>query len=108
MLTSNTSVIDRRITITDDHQTFPYETGWASEAVWFVQVEGDHPELSLQPQVSPDGITWVDHGDPATVPAGQVIGHAPVDHFGGWLRLVITGATDARPATILTHLALKG
>ena len=45
---------------------------------------------------------------PTTVPAGRVIGHAPVDHFGGWLRLVITGATDARPATILTHLALKG
>jgi hypothetical protein len=108
MLTSNTSVIDRRITIAGDHQTFPYETGWALEGVWFVQVEGDHPELILQPQASPDGINWVDHGEPTTLEADQVIGHVPVSHFGSWLRLAISGSTRARPATILTHLALKG
>jgi len=108
MLTSNTSVIDRRITINDDHQTFPYETGWALEAVWFVQVEGGHPRLVLQPQASPDGINWVDHGEGAAIEADATMGHVLVGHFGSWLRLLVTGASADHPATILTHLALKG
>jgi hypothetical protein len=29
-------------------------------------------------------------------------------HFGGWLRLLLRGADDANPATLLIHLALKG
>ena len=35
MLTTNTSVLARRIWIDSEHTTLPYEAGWASEAVFF-------------------------------------------------------------------------
>ncbi|SDS57366.1 hypothetical protein [Microlunatus soli] len=108
MLNSNTSVLDRRVTITDDHQTFPYEAGWALEATWFVQTEGDHPALSLRPQTSPDGLAWVDIGPAVELGVDTMISRIPATHFGGWLRLVVEGATATSPATVLTHLVLKG
>lgn len=108
MLNSNTSVIDRRVTIDADHHTFPYEVGWALEATWFLQLDGAHPELRLQPQISPDGLSWVDHGPEVAHPQDAPMSAVPVAGFGGWLRLAVRGATAEQPATILTHLVLKG
>lgn len=108
MLTFATSVIERRLQISAPHTTHPYEAGWAGEAVFFVQVEGDHPELLVQAQISPDGLAWVDRGAPRVIPAGDTIAAVELENFGGWLRLAFTGATPERPATVLVHLALKG
>ena len=44
----------------------PYEGGWASEALWFVRVldvEGEGT-LELVPEISPDGMHWIAHGEP--------------------------------------------
>lgn len=108
MLNSQTSVIDRRVVIESDHGTFPYETGWALEAIWFVQTEGRHPTIELQPQISPDGMAWVDHGPAVIHAADAELSAVPVARFGGWLRLMLRGASADDPATILTRLALKG
>ncbi len=108
MLNFATSVIERRLKISADHPTHPYEAGWAGEAVFFVQVEGDHPELSVQAQISPDGLHWVDRGDPRVITADQEITAIELANFGGWLRLSFTGASPERPATVLVQLALKG
>jgi hypothetical protein len=108
VLTFATSVIERRLQISAVHTTHPYEAGWASEAVFFVQVEGDHPELSVQPQISPDGLAWVDRGAPRVMAPGDTIAAVELTNFGGWLRLAFTGATPDQPATVLVHLALKG
>ncbi|TWD81956.1 hypothetical protein FB561_3080 [Kribbella amoyensis] len=108
MLTFATSVIERRLTIEAAHTTHPYEVGWAGEAVFFVQVEGTHPALSVQAQISPDGLHWVDRGTPTTVAADDEIVALELANFGGWLRLAITGATSEQPARVLVHLALKG
>ncbi|MEO3926718.1 DUF6385 domain-containing protein [Micromonosporaceae bacterium B7E4] len=101
-------MIERRLTITAAHTTHSYEAGWAGEAVFFVQVEGDHPDLSVQAQISPDGLHWVDRGDPRVVAAGEKIAAIELANFGGWLRLAFSGATQQQPATVLVHLALKG
>lgn len=108
MLNFATSVIERRLEITAAHATHPYEAGWAGEAVFFVQVEGDHPELSVQAQISPDGLHWVDRGDPRVITAEEKIIAIELTHFGGWLRLTFTGASPEQPAKVLVHLALKG
>ena len=108
MLTFATSVIERRLQIGAAHTTHPYEAGWAGEAVFFVQVEGDHPALSVQAQISPDGLLWVDRGSPRVIAASTRIAAIELENFGGWLRLAIAGATPDQPATVLVHLALKG
>lgn len=108
MRTFATSVIERRLEITATHATHPYEAGWADEAVFFVQVEGDHRDLSVQAQISPDGLHWADRGAARVVAADDEIVAIDLANFGGWLRLAFTGATPERPATVLVHLALKG
>jgi hypothetical protein len=108
VLTFATSVIERRLEISAAHTTHPYEAGWAGEAVFFIQVEGRHPELSIQAQISPDGLHWIDRGSPCVMPAHEEIAAIDLVNFGGWLRLAISGATPEQPATVLVHLALKG
>jgi len=106
--TIHTSVLTRRTTIASDFATLPHEAGWANEAVFFVQVEGDHPALSIASEISPDGIAW------AALPAGYRLPETdsiiaiPITTFGNWLRITINGASEARPARVLVHLVLKG
>lgn len=108
MLTSVTSVIERRLPITGRHTTHPYETGWANEAIFFVQTEGPHPALSIQPEISPDGLAWLPAAESVQLASDQQVQAVRLSHFGGWLRLNIAGAKDDEPATVLIHLALKG
>ena len=108
MLTSATAVIERRTVITRDHATHPYEAGWAAEAVFFVHLEGRHPRLAVQAQISPDGISWVDRGEPVVLEPETELAELDLCRFGGWLRLLLRGADEKNPATVLIHLALKG
>jgi hypothetical protein len=108
MQNTNTSVLTRRLRIDGEHATLPYEAGWASEAVFFLQTEGEHPELSAAAEVSPDGINWVRRGAPVVLPAAERLLELPITVFGNWVRLVVSGATPAASARILIHLNLKG
>lgn len=106
--TTYTSVLTRRVWISDSYATLPYEAGWATEAVFFTQVEGDHPPLTLTTEISPDGIAWVPHGVQQTLRESETIAANTLTIFGNWLRLAITGAAEERPARILVHVCLKG
>jgi len=108
VLTTYTSVLARRVQITTDFATLPYEAGWACEAVFFTQVEGEHPPLTVTTEVSPDGITWLPRGEAQQLAEDGSIVDNPMTVFGNWVRLVIQGATEARPARVLVHLSLKG
>lgn len=108
MQTNSTSVLARRARISSDYSTLPYEAGWAAEAVFFVQAEGEHPELAVAIEVSPDGISWIRRGTSNVLAADQPLLELPVTMFGNWLRLSVTGATEAAPARILIHVNLKG
>ena len=108
MLTSATTLVERRAVLTTEYGTHPYEAAWASEALFFVRAEGPHPALTIQPQVSPDGIDWLDRGEPVTLPADRDLVDVDMVRFGTWVRLLLTGATPQEPATVLVRLELKG
>ena len=108
MQTTYTSVLARRLRIDGDFVTLPYEAGWASEAVFFVQTEGDHPVLEVAVEVSPDGITWIRRGGPVEMGADEAIVEVPVTTFGNWLRVTVRGSTPEAGARILIHVHLTG
>lgn len=108
MHTIHTSVLARRVRITADFATLPYEAGWASEVVFFTQVEGDHPELTIVTEISPDGISWLPRGEPERLPADGTIAASTLTVFGNWVRLAISGASAEQPARVLVHAVLKG
>lgn len=108
MLNTHTSVLARRVWIDSDFATLPYEAGWASEAILFTQVEGEHPELTIRTEISPDGINWIARGEPRVLVEGGVMAESALTVFGNWVRLVITGASKERPARVLVHVSLKG
>lgn len=108
MQQNNTSVLARRIVIDSDYSSQPYEAGWAREAVIFVQVEGDHPALTLATEISPDGITWIRRGDAVTLAPDATIAEMSLTAFGNWLRVTVNGASPTATARILIHVNGKG
>lgn len=106
-----TSVVELSQPIDTAFVSEPYECGWADEAIFFLTL---HPEQAkfervlVQPQLSPDGIHWVD------APSGEItvmrsgLYALRQTHFGGWLRVKLTLEGAARTAMITLHLALKG
>lgn len=108
MQQTNTSVLARRVTIDGDFATAPYEAGWAREVVVFVQVEGDHPALTLTTEISPDGITWLRRGPEVVLAEDAVIADLALTTFGNWVRVAVRGASPAATARILIHINGKG
>ncbi|BDZ49601.1 hypothetical protein GCM10025867_18420 [Frondihabitans sucicola] len=107
----HTSVTDLRQPFVETVETFPYECGWADEAIFFVTAEtgtDESAQVSLGVQLSADGIRWLDEGSVLTL-RGPASGFVRVTHFGGFLRLAGTvagGTTNG--ATLTVRLALKG
>jgi Domain of unknown function (DUF6385) len=108
MQTTYTSVLARRIRIDADFATLPYEAGWATEAVFFVQTEGDHPILEVAVEVSPDGINWIRRGGPVEMGIDEAIAEIPVTAFGNWLRVTVRGSAPDTSSRVLIHVNLKG
>lgn len=104
-----TSTVEQRKEFSGAFTTHPMETGWASEAIFFVTVKDitPHGVLKTAVQISVDGVNWLDEG--TTFPAISQQGHyfTRVSHFGGWLRLngEVTGKDASCKLTI--HLVLK-
>lgn len=108
MRNTHTSVLARRVRIDADFATLPYEAGWASEAIFFTQAEGDHPDLAIATEVSPDGIHWIQRGETRVLAETSALSESTLTVFGNWIRLVVRGASQERPARILIHLSMKG
>jgi hypothetical protein len=107
---SYTAVVARNDDWIGDWASEPYETAWASEAIFFVRVlkaQGEATTVSARVQMSPDGMHWVDEGSRLEIPAREGICAVKVSHFGGWLRL--TGRTpEGSSLRVMAYLALKG
>lgn len=106
---SYTAVVERNVEWSGEFATEPYETAWASEAIFFVRalkIDNDKP-AQAQVQISPDGIHWVDEGTVVTLPArSDEVVQCKVSHFGGWLRL--SGQLDSdQNITVIVYLSLK-
>ena len=85
-----TAVLERHTEYGGPFATEPYETAWASEAIFFIRAEellGEGVMLRARVQISADGIHWIDEGtafEPITTSGDYFV---RVSHFGGWLRL---------------------
>ncbi|MEW1861373.1 hypothetical protein OG896_27895 [Streptomyces sp. NBC_00669] len=109
MRESQTAVLERGIRVEDEFATEPFEVAWAGEARWFVQFlePGEDATVTLTPQVSADGLAWVDHEAPAVeVAAGGLI-TLPLRDFGHWLRLVVRRSGGRTAPLARIYLALK-
>jgi hypothetical protein len=109
MRESQTAVLERGAELHDQLQTEPFETAWAGEARWFVQFLQPDPtaEIMITPQVSPDGLAWVDHEQGSVTAAGDGLVTIPMSDFGHWLRLEVRRSGGATPPLIRVYLALK-
>ena len=101
--------LERKETVQRTLATEPYEAGWASEAIFFVEAhEVAGGPLHARVQLSPDGIRWIDEGAARATLDQPGHTYIRVAHFGGWLRLVIDVAPgDAGSALVTIRLALK-
>ena len=109
MRQSHTAALELGTTWEGKFATEPYETAWASEAIFFVRLlEGKLPaNTQARVQIAPDGIHWADEGTEITLPTGpDATTFSCVTQFGGWLRLVGELPNGVAPAVIV-HLVLK-
>jgi hypothetical protein len=103
-------VLERLKDMPGDFATEPFETGWASEAQFFIRLhsmEGkENPALHAKVQISADGIEWVDRNIafPKITRPGNY--YVDVDKFGGWLRLVCETEGDCA-YRVTVQLVLK-
>ena len=95
--------------------TEPYEAGWAEEAMAIIYVRecmGPAPRLVLRPQISADGMRWLDLGVAPLVLEEVGAAHIPLARFGNWLRLtgeVSGGPGDGSTAFVIDiYWRLKG
>ena len=107
---SYTAVVARGEHWRGEAATEPYETAWASEAIFFLRalkVEGDLSGVRAKVQISADGFHWADEGNDLTVPQtpGDV-SFCRISHFGGYLRLVTTLPEGAQ-VQVVASLNLK-
>ena len=60
---THTAVFERHIEIATEFVTEPHEVAWVDRGRWFVHVLEADPEttLSLQTEMSPEGLTWCNH-----------------------------------------------
>lgn len=109
MRQSFTAVIERNVTWQGDFIAEPYETAWATEAIYFIRVlEATNlpADVVANVQISPDGIHWCNEGTTVTLSPNAGITFARVTHFGGWLRLV-GKLPDGANLTVIVYLTLK-
>lgn len=94
----------------EDFQTHPFECGWASEAIFFIRVEGMSGEDSLlkaDAQISADGIKWVDEGTSFQPISEKGLYFIRLKHFGGWLRLNCRISGKETCFRLLVNIVLK-
>ena len=105
-----TVVLERMQAYTRDFATEPYETAWASEAMFFIRVHelsGADTVLKSRVQVSVDGIEWIDEGTSFQPIRRNGSYFIKVKHFGGWLRLANTIGGTEPELTVTMQLVLK-
>ena len=91
MRQSHTAVVARNAIWNGPFTTEPWETAWATEAIYFVRLLNPAPfRVSMQciVAISPDGIHWVELSRRAFgLDRENPLGYMQLNHFGGWLRL---------------------
>ena len=108
---SVTHPLARHKQVKDSFVTEPFECAWASEAIFFVRIQQAIDEsavLNARPQISADGIHWVDEGSEFPPMQGVGTWFLRLSHFGGWLRLCCESKCAGSTFDTMIHLVLKG
>lgn len=102
---SFSAVVERNSEWHGEFATEPYETGWASEAIFFIRaLQGSGAGAVAKVQITPDGMQWCDEGTTVALPDEGGTTFCRVSHFGNWLRII--GETPT-PVKVLVTLSLK-
>lgn len=102
--------MERGVDLESVHVTEPFEVAWAGEARWYVHflrpAPGSHVEFRVQ--ISPDGLTWLDHEGTAPVTSqAEGLLSIPVRNFGHWLRLRSEQTAGDEAPMLRIYLELK-
>ena len=111
MLSFNTATLERNRIVEESFQTHPYEAGWASEAIFFVdirQLDDSKAKLDAAVQISPDGVNWTDEGSGLNDITADGVYFVKVSKFGGFLRLDVKISGHKARCKLTIHLVLKG
>jgi hypothetical protein len=107
---SVTQPLARHKEVSGPFTTEPFECAWASEAMFFVRIQetSSHTaHLVARPQVSADGIHWIDEGSVFPPMSGIGSWFIRLQHFGGWLRLCCDVEQTEASFNVMIHLVLK-
>lgn len=107
---SQTAVLERNTTFAGNFVTEPFEVAWALEGRFFVRIldkQGD-ARLTFHPQVSSDGLIWLDLADATGSLKEENLISWPVREFGHWMRLRVTFDGEPTTVKVIIYLALKG
>ncbi|CAN5385955.1 hypothetical protein BH10ACT7_BH10ACT7_00040 [soil metagenome] len=108
MRSAHTVVLERNTPIVGTFHTEPYEVGWATEAIWYVDaLDPLDAEWTLVVEISPDGLRWCALDDSSHPLASSGLTAIRVTHFGTWLRIGLTPSVAAATARLLVTLSLK-
>lgn len=108
MKSAHTVVIERNTVAVGALETEPYEVGWATEALWFVEpLDPLDTTWRMRVRISPDGLRWCEHGDEVREVSSRGLTALPVARFGSWLQLVLSADDPAACARVMITLALK-
>lgn len=109
MRNSITQPLARHKEVTGTFVTEPFECAWASEAIFFVRTQeaASDAKLLARPQISADGIHWVDEGSSFSPMKGIGVWYLRLSHFGGWLRLCCETEGENARFNVMIHLVLK-
>lgn len=103
------STVEQRKTFHADFSTHPMEAGWASEAIFFLNIEEfseNGVSLHAAVEISADGVHWIPEGTSFEKLSHKGSYFVKVKHFGNWLR--INGKLDGEGEIKLSvHLHLK-
>jgi hypothetical protein len=105
---STTAVIVRGERVGEGFASEPYEAGWASEAVIFLEGMDSGAPCSVRVQISPDGMHWADEGTILAVPERGAVSFGRISHFGNWLRLRAGDFPQGAERRVMATLHLKG
>ena len=91
MRQSHTAVVARNAAWNGPFNTEPWETAWATEAIYFVRLLNPvsfRVSMQCSVEISPDGIHWAELSRSAfDFDQENTLWHKQLNHFGGWLRL---------------------
>jgi hypothetical protein len=110
MRQSITAVVERNGEWSGQFQAEPYETAWATEAIYFIralEAENIPADAFARIQISPDGMHWVSEGSSISLPSTpDQVTFCRIEKFGGWLRVVGELPAGAR-LRLMLYLVLK-